>query len=191
MLARWKKTMTNLDSILKSRDITLPTNAHIVKGMFFSISQVWMWELDYKVSWALKNSCFWTVVLKKTLESPLDCKKINPVNPNGNQSWIFFGRTHAEASILQPRDVKKWLVWKEAGKIEGRRRRGQQRMRWLDGITESMDMSFNKLQELVKDREVWCATVCSPWGLKELDMTAWWTELNWTDMQINRVWFSH
>ena len=90
--------MANLDSILKSGDITYFTN----KGPFsqsygFSSSHVWMWELDYKESWALKNWCFWTVVWDKTLESPLDCKEIKPVNPKGNQSWIFNGRTDAEA----------------------------------------------------------------------------------------------
>ena len=90
-----------------------------------------MWQLDYKKSWALKNWYFWTVVLEKTLESPLDCKEIKPVNPKGNQSWIFIGRTDAEAEapILWPPDVKNWLIWM-LGKIEGRRRRGWQRMRW-------------------------------------------------------------
>ena len=88
-----RKVMTNLDSILKSRDITLPTNFHLVKAMVFSSSHVWMWKLDYKESWVLKNWCFWTVVLEKTLESPLYCKEIKPVNPKGNQSWIFIGRT--------------------------------------------------------------------------------------------------
>ena len=97
----------NLDSILKSRDITLPTKVHLVKAMVFSSSHVWMWELDYKESWAPKNWCFWTVVLK-TLESPLDCKKIQPVYPKGDQSWIFIGRTDAEAEtpILCLPDMK-------------------------------------------------------------------------------------
>ena len=88
--------MTNLDSILKSRDITLPTKVHPVKNYGFSSSQVWMRELDYKESWVPKNCCFWTVMLEKTLESPLDCKEIQPVHPKGNQSWIFIGRTNAE-----------------------------------------------------------------------------------------------
>ena len=136
--------ITNLDSILKSRDITLPTKVHLVKAVFFSSSHVWMWELDYKESWAAKNWCFSTVVLEKTLGSPLDCK-IKPVSPKGNQSWIFIGRTNAEAktTILWPPmwrtdSLEKTLM---LGKIEGRRRRGWQRMRWLDGITDSMDMS--------------------------------------------------
>ena len=111
-----RKVMTNLASILKSRDITLPTKFHLVKAMFFSSSHVWMWELAYKESWAPKNWCFWAVVLEKTLESPLDSKEIPPFHPKGNQSWIFTGRTNAEAEtpILWPPDVKNWLTGKDA-----------------------------------------------------------------------------
>ena len=108
-----RKVMTNLDSLLKSRDITLPTKVCLVKAMVFP-SHVWMWELDYKESWA-QNWCFWTVVLEKTLESPLDCKEIQPVHSKGNQSWIFTGRTDAEAQspILWPPDAKNWLIRKD------------------------------------------------------------------------------
>ena len=94
-----RKVMTNLDSILKSRDITLPTEVCLVKAMVFPGSHVWIWELNHKESWELKNWCFWTVVLEKTLESPLNCKEIQPFYPKGNQSWIFIGRTDAEAEV--------------------------------------------------------------------------------------------
>ena len=104
-----RKAMTNLDRILKNSDITLPTKVHILKAMVFPVVMyVWMWELEYKESQALQNWCFWTVVLEKTLNSPLDYKEIKPVDPKGNQSWIFFGRTDAEAEapVLWPPDAK-------------------------------------------------------------------------------------
>ena len=115
-----RKAMTSLDSILKGRDITLSNKGPYSQSYGFSSSHVWTWELDYKESWALKNWCFWTVVLEKNLESPLDCKAIQPVHPKGHQSWMFIGRIDAKAEtpILWPPDVKNWLIGKDrdAGK---------------------------------------------------------------------------
>ena len=109
-----RKVMINLDNILKSRDYFV-NKGPSSQGYGFSSSHVWMWELDYKESWELKNWCFWTVVLEKTLESPLDCKEIHPVHPKGNQSWVFIGRTdvEAETSVFWPLDVKSWIFWKD------------------------------------------------------------------------------
>ena len=120
--------MTNLDSILKSRDITLSTKVCLFQGYGFSSSHVWMWELDCEERWVPKNWCFWTVVLEKTLESPLDCKEIQPVHPKGDQSWVFIGKTDVEAEtpILWPPDAKSWLIGKDldAGKDWGQEEKG-------------------------------------------------------------------
>ena len=139
---------------------------HYFTSVWDECNCVQIWELDHRKGWALKNWCFQTVVLEKMLESPLNSKEIKPVNPKGNQPWMFIGRTDSEAKtpIFWPPDVKNSLEKTlMLGKVEGRRRRGWQRMRWLDGIIDSVDMNLRrfkfKLWKIVKDRGVWHAAV--------------------------------
>ena len=113
-----RKVMTNLDSILKSRDYCFANKVLSSQSYDLSSSHVWMWELDYKESWVPKNWCFWTVMLEKTLESPLDCKEIKPVHPKGNQPWMFIGRTEAPAPGLWPPDTKSWHIGKDPDAVK-------------------------------------------------------------------------
>ena len=138
----------------------------------FSSSHVWMWELDYKESWAPKNWCFWTVVLEKTLESPLDSKEIQPVHLQGNQSWILIGRTDAaaETPILWRPDLRSWLIGKgsDAVKDRGREDKGATEVEMVGWHHRLNGHEFSKLWEIVKDREAWCAWSMGP---KESNMT--------------------
>ena len=158
---------------IKKQRHTLPTKVHLVKAMVFFSSHVWMWDLDYKESWALKNWCFLTVVLEKTLESPLDCKAIQPVHRKGNQSWMFIGRTgiEAETPIHWPPDVKSWLIWKDpdAGNYWRREEKGtteDEMVRWhhrLNGHKFEHAPGVGHGQGNL--------VCCSPRGRKELDTT--------------------
>ena len=176
--------MSNQECILKSRDTVFPTKFHVVKALFFPSSHVWMWELDYKEIWVLKNWCFWTVVLEKTLESPLDIQEIQTVHPKGNQSWIFIGRTDAEAEtpILWPPDEMNWLLWKDpdAGKDWRLEKKGMTEdemvgwHHWLSGHRfESIPGVGDRQQGL---------ECCSPWGRKDSDMTE---QLKYTELSYH------
>ena len=156
------------------------------QGYGFSSGHVWMWKLDYKESWVPKNWCFWTVVLEKTLESPLDCKEIQPVHPKGDQSWLFFGGTHVEAEtpVLWPPDEKSWLIWKDldAGKDWGQEEKGMTEdemlgwHHWLDGHGFGWTPGIGDGQGGL----AWC----SSWGHQESNMTE---QLNWTELNLMHI----
>ena len=158
----WHLNNIKVRDMNKVRDITLPTKVHLVKAMFFSSGHVWMWELDHKESWTPKNWCFWTVVLEKTLESPLDCKEIHPVHPRGDQPWVFTGRTDAaaEAPLRWPSDAKSWRIRKAPDAGKGlRQEKGRTKDEMVGWHHRFMDLSLSTLQEMVRDREAWCAAV--------------------------------
>ena len=153
----------------------------------FSSSHVWMWELDYKESWALKNWCFWTVVLEKTLESPLGCKEIQPVHPKGDQSWVFIARTDVEAEtpILWLPDAKSWLIWQDldAGKDWGQEEKGMTEDEMVGWHHQLDGLGFGWILG-VGDRQGGLAC-CGSWGCRESEMTEW---LNWTELNNQSLW---
>ena len=173
MLAPWKKNYDKPRQHIKKQRHYFTNKGPSSQSYIFSSSHVWMWELDHKETWASKNWCFWTVVLEKTLESPLDCKEIQPVHPKGNQSWIFIGRTDAKAPIFWSLDAKSWFIWKdpEAGKDWRQEEKGtteDEMVGWhhrLNGHEFGWTPGVGDGQGSL----VWC----SPWGCKELDMTEW------------------
>ena len=172
--------LKRLDNILKSRDITFPTKVPLVMANGFSCGHVWMWDLDCEESWALKNWCFWTMVLEKTPESPLDCKEIQPVHSEGDQSWVFFGRNDAKAEtpVLLPPHAKSWLIGKDsdAGRDWGQEETGttEDEMaawhHWPDGRESEWTLGVGDGQG-----DLAC---CNSWGRKESNTTE---RLNWTE----------
>ena len=156
-----RKAMTNLSSWLKSRDTS--DSVPYSQGYGLLSGQIWLWELDCKEGRMPKNWCLWIVVLKKTAESPLDSKGIKLVNLKGSKSWIFIGRTDAEAEapIFWSPDSNRGLTGKvpDAGKDWRQKDIGHQSVRWLDGITDAIDMNLGKISEMARDREVWRAAL--------------------------------
>ena len=181
-----RKVMTNLDSIFKSRDITLPTNVHLVKAMVYPVVMYGCEMLDCEETWVLKNWCFWSMVLEKTLESPLDCKEIQPVHSKEDQSWVFFGRNDAKAEtpVVWPPHVKSWLTGKysDAGRDWGQEEKGMTEdemagwHHWLDGHEFEWTPGDGDGQGGL--------ACCDSWGCKQSDKTK---RLNWTEFTIEVI----
>ena len=176
---------------IKKQKHYLDNKGPLSQSYGFSSSHVGMWELDYKESWALKNWCFWTVVLEKTLESCLDCKEIQPVHPKGDQSWLFIGSTDAEAEtpILWPPDAKNWFIWKDPD--DGKNWRPREKGTTEDemaGWHHWLDRREFEWTPGVGDGQGGLAC-CNSWGCKESDMTEWlnWTELKWTKLKCKTL----
>ena len=182
MLIPWKESYDHPRQHIKKQRYYFANKGLSSQGYWFSSGHVWMWELDYKESWVPKNWCFRTVVLEKTLESPLDCKEIQPVHPKGDQSWMFIGRTdfEAETLIFWPPDAKSWLIWKDpdAAKDWGQEEKGTTEDE-MAGCHHRLDGYESEWTPGVGDGQGGLAC-CNSWGQKELDTTKWlnWTELN-------------